>query len=155
MGMKAKIMLMGVGVLAACQTIPQGATPVGADGFFATNIGRRVGQAEALAASCPGISVNAATIQQYKTAICEGLGAGEGCSLPSFETERQRIYNLTAASMAPLSSAQACAFTRAEAGGDETLNSFLLGVEIAPVVVVRPPAPAPVAEPVSDEGATI
>lgn len=145
MGLKVKIFLAGVGFLAACETIPNATSGVGPDGFFATNIGRRVGQAEALAASCPGISVNAATIQQYKNAICEGLEAGEGCSLPSFETERQRILNLTAASLAPLTSEQACAFTRAEASGDETLNSFLLGIEIPRAAVVVAPAPEIVA----------
>lgn len=159
MGLKAKIFLAGVGFLAACETIPQGASAVGPDGFFATNIGRRVGQAEALAASCPSISVNAATIQQYRTAICEGLDGEEGCSLPTYDSERQRLFNLTSASLVPLSTEQACAFTRAEAGGDETLNSFLLGVAVAPVVVARPAVHAPVEvepeAPISDEGATI
>lgn len=128
MELKIGAFLLGVGVLAACEPVPEGSA--GTDGFFATNIGRRVGQAEALAASCPSIRLNNVAVQQYKAAICQRLELGDGCSLPSFDSERQRLFSVTKASMAELTPEQACDYTRAEAANDGTLKSFLVGAGI-------------------------
>ena len=141
MGFKTGVFLLGVGILAACEPLVSGAVSVGSDSYFATNIGRRVGQAEALAAACPDIALNEATVQQYKAAICEARGLDEGCDLPAFETAKQRLYSQTVASMAALSAKQACTNTRAFAAGDGTLKSFLVGAGIPRTAVVLAPVP--------------
>ncbi|MBL1437186.1 MAG: hypothetical protein COB08_013430 [Rhodobacteraceae bacterium] len=146
MGLKTGVFLLGVGFLAACEPMPEGAA--GSDGFFATNIGRRVGQAEALAASCPSIRLNNVAVQQYKAAICQRLELEDGCSLPSFESERQRLFAATKASLAALSPEQACVYTRAEAENDGTLTSFLLGAGIPRAAVVQVPVEVEPSEPV-------
>ncbi len=141
MELKTGVFLLGVGILAACEPVENGAVAVGSDSYFATNIGRRVGRAEALAASCPDIALNNATVQQYKAAICAARGLGNGCSLPAFETAKQRFYGQTLASLAALSPEQACTYTRAEAANDGTLKSFLVGAGIPRTAVVLAPAP--------------
>lgn len=139
MGLKTGVFLLGVGILAACEPVENGAVAVGSDSYFATNIGRRAGQAEALAASCPDIALNNATVQQYRAAICVARGLADGCSLPAFETAKQRLYGQTLASLAALTPAQACTYTRAEAANDGTLYSFLLGAGIPRAAVVLVP----------------
>lgn len=141
MGLKTGVFLLGVGILAACEPVENGAVAVGSDSYFATNIGRRVGRAEALAASCPDIALNNTTVQQYKAAICVARGLAEGCSLPAYETAKQRLYSQTLASLQALSPEQACAYTRAEAAGDGTLKSFLVGAGIPRAAVVLAPTP--------------
>ncbi len=147
MGLKTGVFLLGAGILAACEPVENGTVAVGSDSYFATNIGRRVGQAEALAASCPDIALNTATVQQYKAAICSARGLGNGCSLPAFEAAKQRLYAQTLASLQALSPGQACTYTRAEAASDGTLKSFLVGAGIPRAAVVL----APVSEIVEPE----
>jgi len=141
MELKTGVFLLGVGILAACEPVENGAMPVGSDSYFAANIGRRVGRAEALAVTCPSIALNVATVQQYKTAICTARGLDAACSLPGFESEKQRLYGQTLASLVALSPEQACTYTRAEAANDGTLSSFLLGAEIPRTAVVLVPVP--------------
>lgn len=143
MGLKTGVFLLGVGALAACEPVDNGAVAVGPDSYFATNIGRRVGRAQALAASCPDISLNSATVQQYKAAICAARGAGNGCSLPAFEAAQQQLYGQTLASLQALTPEQVCSYTRAEAANDGTLKSFLVGADIPRAAVVLAPAPTP------------
>ena len=149
MGLKTGVFLLGVGILAACEPVENGGVAVGSDSYFATNIGRRVGRAEALAASCPDITLNVATVQQYKAAICAARELDAACSLPGFESEKQRLYGQTLASLAALSAEQACTYTRAEAANDGTLSSFLLGAEIPRAAVVPAPVEAEPSGPVA------
>ena len=141
MGLKTGVFLLGVGILAACEPVENGAVAAGSDSYFATNIGRRVGQAEALAAACPDIALNTTTVQQYKAAICAARGLGKGCSLPAFETAKQRLYSQTIVSLQALSPEQACTYTRAEADSDGTLKSFLVGAGIPRAAVGTAPIP--------------
>ena len=144
--MKIGFILVGFAVLAACEPVDNAPVAVGSDSYFATNIGRRVGQAEALAAKCAGIRLNAATVHQYKTAICTARGEVVGCSLPAFEAAKQQLYAQTMVSLRALSPEQVCVYTRAEAANDSTLSSFLLGADIPRAAVVLVPTPTPKVE---------
>ena len=145
MMLKAGLILLSAGILTACEPVESETVAVGSDSYFATNIGRRVGQAEALAAACPDIGLNTATVQQYKAAICAARALESGCNLPALESAKQQYYARTLASLQALSPEQVCVYTRAEAASDGTLNTFLLGTEIPRAVVAV--VPASVAEP--------
>lgn len=124
--------------LAGCSgdgvTVGRDANGTAADSYFATNVGRLAGHAEALASLCPSLSYNANNLEVYRTAICEARVEGEttaDCELPRMDAEKARSFNATLASLNGQSAEQVCARANAEAAADNALAEFLTGVSVS------------------------
>ena len=149
MGYKTALALLGGGLLAACEPLPEGTSGNGLDSYFAVNVGRHAGRAEALASLCPSLQFNTATLQQKRSAICEGNGQNRACALPTLDAEMQHSKAATLASLHALSSEQACAYAHSEAVSDLTLAEYFIGLPVARVA--QPVVAAPVPEPEPEE----
>ncbi len=119
----------GFMVLAACATgelpgFSLGRTGVGIDSYFATNVGRLAGHAEAIASLCPTLSYNAAELELNRVAICEGEGAAGDCSLPGLEASKEASFTETIASLQGKTPETICADARAEAAGSPPLADY-------------------------------
>ncbi len=141
--------LGGMVVVAGCGGailgFSEGQTGVGLDSYFATNVGRLAGHAEALASICPSLTFNEAELELNRKAICEAGGLGADCSLPGLDAEKTKSFDETMASLEGVPVEQVCADTRAEAAGSPPLADYLIGLQVVRRAVV--PVPAPVVEP--------
>lgn len=149
-GLRAKkvFLFLGAGLLAACEPVPPGATIGGIDSYFAVNVGRQAGRAEAMASLCPSLQFNTSTLAQTRAAICEGQGLSAGCALPTLDAEKQRLKATTLTSLSGFTSEQACAYAEAEAAADSLFAGYFIGLPVARVVApVAVAEPAPVVEP--------
>lgn len=139
-------------VLAGCVAgIGIGNNRVAQDSYFAANVGRLAGRAEAIAALCPTLTFNPVELELNRVAICEAEGEGESCGLPKLDAEKEKSFTETLASLNGIPAEQICADARAEAASDYAFADFLTGLQVArPVAVIRAAAPVP-AEPVVEE----
>ncbi len=153
--------LGGMVVVAGCGGailgFSEGQTGVGLDSYFATNVGRLAGHAEALASICPSLTFNEAELELNRKAICQGEGLGADCSLPGLDAEKTKSFDETLASLEGVPVEQVCADTRAEAAGSPPLADYLIGLQVVrravvPAPVVEPEEPAP-EEPAPEEPA--
>jgi len=123
------------------------------DSYFATNVGRLAGRAEAIASVCPTLTFNPVEVELNRVAICEAEGEGSvSCSLPRLDAEKEKSFAETLASLNGIPAEQVCADARAEAATDYALADYFIGLEVArptpaPIVVAPAPEPEPVPEP--------
>ena len=124
---KSMFLVFGLLGLAGCNALPGlvGDTGEGVlDSYFAVNVGREAGHAEALAQLCPSLTYNADEIELNRVAICQGLGAADDCTLPTMDSEKQSSFDKTMASLKGVAPAQVCADARGEAEVDPTLAKY-------------------------------
>ncbi len=124
---KATFVTLGALTLASCSGVPgilSGNDGGPLDTYFATNVGRQAGLAQAYAEICPSLSFDAKELKLYHVAICQGKKLEDNCALPGLEAERQKSYEETLASLAGVAPAQVCADARAQAADNPVLADY-------------------------------
>jgi len=127
MNIKATFVALGVLTLASCSGLPSllsGNDGGEIDTYFATNVGRQAGHAQAYAALCPSLSFDEAELELYRVAICQGKQLEDDCSLPGLEKEREKTFAETMASLAGVAPEQVCSDAREQAAANPALADY-------------------------------
>ncbi len=121
------LMALGAVALGACTEFPtllSGNNGGVLDSYFATNVGRQAGHAEAYAQMCPRLEFDEVELDLFRVAICQGLQRDDNCELPSLEAERQTSFDATLASLAGVPTAEICADAEAQAAENPILADY-------------------------------
>lgn len=141
---KSLVLVAMATALAGCADGSSDSSSTAGNSYFATNVGRLAGHAEALASLCPTLSYSSNELDLNRAAICEAEGKGAvNCDLPRMDAEKARSFAATIASLNGQSAEQVCANARAEAASDYALASYLVGLPVPRVAAPAPAAPAP------------
>ena len=126
------------------------ANVIAMDSYFALNVGRMAGRAEAIASLCPTLSYNPNALELNRVAICEAEGNGAvSCDLPRLDSEKAKTYTATLNSLSGKPAEEICASARAEAASDFSFADYFIGLQVARSAPVATPAPE--AEPAASE----
>ncbi len=121
------LMAIGAFALAGCGGFPSllsGNDGGVLDSYFATNVGRQAGHAQAYAQLCPSLDFDAVELELFRVAICQGLERDDNCELPSLEEERQQSFDETLASLEGVSTPAICADAKAQADANPILADY-------------------------------